>query len=65
MLFFKRILKFKHDALAKLRDKRKAERYTVGPYFTLKGSVNLVGVDNQGNLLVPKDGTGASAWATR
>ena len=58
VLFFKRILKFKHDALAKLRDKRKAERFSVGPNFTLKGSVNLVGVDNQGNLLVPKDGTG-------
>ena len=58
MLFFKRILKFKHDALARLRDKRKAERYNVGPYFSLKGSVNLVGVDSHGNLLVPKDGTG-------
>ena len=43
MLFFTRILKFKHDLLAKLRDQRKQTRYHVGAAFPLKAVVSLVG----------------------
>lgn len=48
MLLFKRILSFKHDALAWLRNKRKATRYPVGPGFPLKASVNLTGSSTPG-----------------
>ena len=43
MLFFKRILNFRRELLAKLRDKRKAVRYPVGGLFPLKATVNLTG----------------------
>lgn len=43
MLFFKRILNFRREALAKLRDKRRSTRYPVGPGFPLKATLNLVG----------------------
>jgi hypothetical protein len=40
---FKSILDIKHDVLAKLRDKRRSPRYSVGPNFPLKATINLVG----------------------
>jgi hypothetical protein len=43
MPFFKRILDFKQAALARLRNKRKAERYPVGGDFPLKGTLGLRG----------------------
>jgi hypothetical protein len=43
VLLFKRILRFKREFLAKLRDKRKSTRYAVGPRFPLKATVNLTG----------------------
>lgn len=46
MLLFKRILNFKRAFLAKLRDKRKAERYPVGGLFPLKATVNLSGLES-------------------
>ena len=55
MLFFKRILNFRRDALAKLRDKRKTVRYPVGPGFPLKATVNLVGRDVLGRTGGPRE----------
>lgn len=46
MLFFRRIMNFKRDYLSRLRDKRKARRYPVGPNFPLKAAVNLIGTDD-------------------
>jgi hypothetical protein len=43
VLLFKRILDFKQAALGRLRNKRKADRYPVGPGFPLKGTVGLRG----------------------
>jgi hypothetical protein len=43
VLLFKRILNFKREFLAKLRDKRKSTRYAVGPRFPIKATVNLTG----------------------
>jgi hypothetical protein len=43
VLFFKRILNFRRDALAKMRDKRRSTRYPVGSGFPLKATLNLVG----------------------
>ena len=41
MAFFKHILDFKRAALARLKDKRKARRYYVGPAFPLKARIVL------------------------
>jgi hypothetical protein len=49
VLLFKRILNFKRDFLAKLRDKRKSTRFPVGQLFPLKATVNLVGPDAVGS----------------
>jgi hypothetical protein len=43
VLLFKRILDFKQAALGRLRNKRKADRYPVGPRFPLKGTISLRG----------------------
>ncbi len=64
MLFFKRILNFRRDALAKLRDKRKSKRYPVGPAFPLKATVNLVGRDTLGRTGGATRGTGCD-WSGR
>lgn len=45
---FKHILDFKRNAFARLRDKRKAKRYFVGPAFPLKAVINLQDVDSFG-----------------
>lgn len=44
-MLFKGLLNLKRDAWARLRDKRKAKRYPVGPRFPLKASVELIGRD--------------------
>ncbi|MES1167836.1 MAG: PilZ domain-containing protein [Oleiharenicola lentus] len=41
MALFKHILDFKRAALARLKDKRKAQRYYVGPAFPLKARIVL------------------------
>lgn len=43
MLLFKRIFDFPRATLARLRNKRRAERHPVAPGFPLKAAVNLVG----------------------
>ena len=43
MLLFTRILGFKRELMAKLRDRRKAPRFPVGPKFPVKATVNLTG----------------------
>jgi hypothetical protein len=43
--FFKHILDFKRAALARLKDKRKARRYYVGPAFPLKARIVLTDSD--------------------
>lgn len=45
MAIFTRILDFKRDFLARLRDKRSNPRYRVGEAFPLKAMLNLVGDD--------------------
>lgn len=45
---FKHILDFKRDALAKLRDKRKAKRYPVGSGFPVKATIRLPDSDQGG-----------------
>ncbi|MBL9214757.1 MAG: PilZ domain-containing protein [Opitutaceae bacterium] len=62
MLFFKRILNFKRDAMARLRDKRRARRYPVGPGFALKASVNLAGIDDPARIATTPVGLGRE-WA--
>lgn len=54
--FFKHILDFKRAALARLKDKRKARRYYVGPAFPLKAQ--LVLTDSDGS---PRKGREAPA----
>ncbi|HVU18590.1 MAG TPA: PilZ domain-containing protein [Candidatus Didemnitutus sp.] len=58
MAFFKRILNFKREFLAKLRDKRKAPRYPVGGLFPLKATINLTG-------RVGASGEGGYDWGGR
>ncbi|HEY4302146.1 MAG TPA: PilZ domain-containing protein [Candidatus Didemnitutus sp.] len=58
VVFFKRILNFKREFLAKLRDKRKAPRYPVGGLFPLKATVNLTG-------RVGANGEGGYDWGGR
>lgn len=43
---FKRLLNFPRETLARLRDKRRARRYPLGPGFELEASVNLIGSDS-------------------
>lgn len=64
MLFFRRILNFKQDALARLRDKRKARRYPVGPNFPLKAAINLIGTDDVAKARRHQVGDGRD-WAGR
>jgi PilZ domain len=45
---FKHILDFKRAALARLKDKRKAQRYFVGPAFPLKARIVLPDSDSTG-----------------
>ncbi|MEJ1971024.1 MAG: PilZ domain-containing protein [Lacunisphaera sp.] len=47
---FKHILDFKRTALARLRDKRKATRYSVGPAFPLKASIVLTDSDGMSRV---------------
>jgi len=49
VLLFKRILNFKRDFLAKLRDKRRSSRFAVGPRFPLEARVNLTGSNLEGS----------------
>jgi hypothetical protein len=64
VLFFRRILNFKRDYLARLRDKRKARRYPVGPGFPLKASVSLIGTDRPEEFLQRQPDRGCD-WAGR
>ncbi|MES1167908.1 MAG: hypothetical protein ABUL61_01935, partial [Oleiharenicola lentus] len=45
MALFKHILDFKRAALARLKDKRKAQRYYVGSAFPLKARIVLTDRD--------------------
>ena len=45
---FKHILDFKRNAMDKLRDKRKAKRFYVGPAFPLKATIMLPDSDTMG-----------------
>lgn len=56
VLLFKRILDFKQAALNRLRNKRKGDRYRVGPGFPLKGTVSL-----RGGAATACDWSGAAA----
>ncbi|MBI2518560.1 MAG: PilZ domain-containing protein [Opitutae bacterium] len=64
MLFFRRILNFKRDYLSRLRDKRKARRYPVGPGFPLKAVINLIGTDDADEANKYELGDGRN-WAGR
>ena len=54
VLLFKRILDFPRSTLARLRNKRRAERYTVAPGFPLKAVVNLLGKDQPAGGQAPR-----------
>lgn len=61
VLLFKRIFDFKRATLARLRNKRRAERHRVAPDFPLKATVNLLGVANPAKSTAPA-GLG-QAWS--
>lgn len=62
VLLFKRILDFKLATLGKLRNKRQAPRYSVGPGFPLKGTINLCGLDSPAKVAAAAPGSGYD-WA--
>lgn len=53
VLLFKSVLDFKQSALARLRNKRRAERHPVAPGFALKAVVNLLGTDDPARSKAP------------
>ncbi|MES1167583.1 MAG: PilZ domain-containing protein [Oleiharenicola lentus] len=61
---FTRILDFKRDFLARLRNKRSHPRHRVGAGFPLKASLNLVGEESYNAKRTPVRGTGL-AWSGR
>lgn len=62
MALFTSLLNFKREALARLRNKRKAQRYAVGAGFPARGSVNLAGVENLAKLATHVVGSGTN-WS--
>lgn len=61
---FTRILDFKRDFLARLRNKRSHPRHRVGAGFPLKASLNLVGDESFNAKRTPLRGTGLN-WSGR
>lgn len=60
---FKHILDFKRAALARLKDKRKAKRYYVGPGFPLKASILLPDLDGTERKVKPRiSAESARSW---
>lgn len=64
MPFFSRILDFKRDFLARLRNKRSHPRHRVGAEFPLKASLGLVGSDKFNPDQAPVRGNGLN-WSGR
>lgn len=64
MLLFKRLANLKRDFLARLTDKRRAERFPVGPEFPLRATLNLAGSDNLGRIKQQERGSGRD-WSGR
>lgn len=64
MLLFRRLDNFKRAFLARLTDKRRAERYPVGPDFPLKATVSLIGSADPGRVSQKADGDGRD-WSGR
>jgi hypothetical protein len=60
VLFFKRILNFTPDAIAR-KDKRQNTRFPVGQGFPVKALLNLAGRDGNGMILDP-DGHNGQDW---